>query len=171
MNTAELIRYALENALNHLEGVTADLTQEQADWAPPGLANPIGSTYWHTMSLVDFVVQAWGMGQPPLSQTAGWEEKVVVFQEPNPEGGHGANLQTLRIDLAAMREYTQAVTAALTGWLASLTPEDLDRTIDTFIGEMSLGQALEAFVAWHTNVHCGEIAALKGCQGFRGYPF
>ncbi len=171
MNTAELSRYAVGNALRILGDVCADLTQEQADWTPPGLANPIGATYWHTISLVDFVVHAWGLGQLPLSQTGGWEEKVVLFQEPDPEGGHGASLNTIRIDLAAMHEYTQAVTTAMTRWLDSLTPDDLDRTIDTFIGEMTLAQALESFVAWHTNAHCGEISALKGCQGFKGYPF
>jgi hypothetical protein len=171
MNTVELIQYAVKNALDIMEQVTADLTQEQCDWAPPGLANPIGATYWHAISGADFVVHGWGTGRPPLSQTAGWEENVVLFQEPHPEGGHGANLQTLRIGLAAMREYTQAVTGAVNGWLASLTPEDLERTIDTPIGPLNLAQVLETFVAWHINAHCGEISALKGCQGFRGYPF
>jgi hypothetical protein len=55
--------------------------------------------------------------------------------------------------------------------VASLTPEDLERTIDTTIGELSLGQMLEAYVIWHINVHSGEIAALKGCQGLKGYPW
>ena len=171
MNTVELLQYAVRNAFSILEQVTADLTQEQADWVPPGLANPIGATYWHAISGVDFLVHAWGMGQPPLSQTAGWEEKVVLFQEPNPEGRHGPSLQTLRIDLAAMREYAGAVTMAAESWLASLTAEDLERQIDTPIGELSLAQVLETFGAWHINAHCGEISALKGCQGFRGYPF
>jgi hypothetical protein len=55
--------------------------------------------------------------------------------------------------------------------LASITPEDLERKIDTPIGELNLGQLLETFVIWHVNAHCGEISALKGCQGAKGYPF
>jgi len=171
MNTVELLQYAMKNAFGILEQVTADLTQEQADWLPPGLANPIGATYWHAISGADAVVHAWSMGQPPLSQTAAWEERVVLFQEPNPEGGHGANLQTLRIDLAAMREYSETVTGAVESWLDSLSPEDLERQIDTPVGELNLAQVLETFVIWHINAHCGEISALKGCQGSRGYPF
>jgi hypothetical protein len=171
MNTVELIHYAVKSAFDILEQVTADLTQEQADWTPPGLANPIGANYWHALSGADFVVHGWGMGQPPISQAEGWEEKVVLFQEPNPEDDHGANLRTLRIDLPTMHTYTQAVTRAIEGWLASLTPEDLERKIDSPIGELNLAQVIETFVTWHINAHCGEISTLKGCQGFRGYPF
>jgi hypothetical protein len=171
MNTVELMQYAVGNAFSVLEQVTADLTQEQADWVPPGLAIPIGAGYWHAISGADSLVHSWGMGQAPLSQTAGWEGKVVLYQEPNPEGEHGANLRSIRIDLAAMRDYTQAVTAAVEDWLATLTPGDLERKIDTPLGELNLAQMLETFVAWHINAHCGEISSLKGCQGFRGYPF
>ena len=89
------------------------LGEEQADWVPPGLAIPIGAGYWHAISGADSLVHSWGMGQAPLSQTAGWEGKVVLYQEPNPEGEHGSNLRSLRIDLAAMREYTQAVVGAI----------------------------------------------------------
>jgi hypothetical protein len=70
-----------------------------------------------------------------------------------------------------MRDYTRAVGGAVQSWLGSLTPEDLERKIDTPIGELNLAQMLETFVAWHINAHCGEISALKGCQGVRGYPF
>ena len=52
-----------------------------------------------------------------------------------------------------------------------LTPEDLERTIETTMGELSLAQMLEAYVIWHINVHCGEISAIKGCQGLTGYPW
>lgn len=44
MNTVELISYSLNNAFGVLDMVVADLTQEQADWTPPGIANPIGAT-------------------------------------------------------------------------------------------------------------------------------
>ena len=39
------------------------------------------------------------------------------------------------------------------------------------IGDYNLGRFLEFFVIWHINVHCGEISALKGCQGLEGYPW
>ena len=55
--------------------------------------------------------------------------------------------------------------------MASLTPEDLERTISTLVGEYTLDQYLEIFIIWHINAHCGELSALKGCQGLKGYPW
>ena len=171
MDTVELLQYSLGNALGILGQVTDDLTQEQADWMPPGTANPIGGLYWHTMESVDVAVHGWGMGQAPLSQTAGWQEKVVVNPAPEDKEGRPPGMREVRVDLPPLHEYAQAVAQAAQGWLASLTPQDLERKIDTPIGELNLGQVLETFVIWHVNSHCGEISALKGCQGATGYPF
>ena len=173
MNTVELLQYSLGNAFGILGQVTADLTQEQADWQPPGTANPIGATYWHTVSGADDVVYRWALDQEPLRQRENWDERVLKVSVPEPE--HGGDMQaymrTIRVDLPALHEYTQAVAAALQDWLSSLTPEDLERVIDTPIGEYSLAQMFDLFVIWHTDAHCGEISALKGCQGAKGYPF
>ncbi|MFC2015849.1 hypothetical protein ACFLUM_02835 [Chloroflexota bacterium] len=44
--------------------------------------------------------------------------------------------------------------------MASLTPEDLERTISTPVGEYTLDQYLEIFIIWQINAHCGEISGL-----------
>jgi hypothetical protein len=173
MNAVELIQYALGNAIGILNQVVSDLTQEQADWRPPGIANPIGATYWHTVSSVDEIVHAWLGGGAPLKQKNGWQEKVLTTSVPQPgEGGETlAYMQAIRVDLASLHAYAEAVSEAVQGWLASLTPEELERKLQTPIGELSVVQVLETFIIWHINAHCGEIAALKGCQGVKGYPF
>jgi hypothetical protein len=173
MNTVELVQYSLGNAFGILEQVVADLTQEQADWTPPGIANPIGATYWHTVSSVDEIVCKWIKGEESLRQKGGWQEKVLTVAVPEP--GHGedylAYMQAIRVDIAALHAYSKAVAEAIQCWLASLTPEDLARELETPIGKLGVGQTLETFVIWHINAHCGEIAALKGCLGVKGYPF
>ena len=83
MNTVELLQFSFKNACDILGGVTADLTQEQADWEPPGTANPAGATYWHVVAGVDQALCGWGMGQPPLGETAGWNEKVLLTAPPD----------------------------------------------------------------------------------------
>jgi hypothetical protein len=171
VNTVELLQFSLKNAFDILGSVTADLTQEQADWLPPGTANPIGATYWHVISGTDLIVHGWCMGQAPLSQTAGWQDKVVLAGAPEEETDHPAKMRDVRVDLAAMHEYARDVAEATGDWLATVTPEDLERKMDTPVGERNLGQLLVTFGAWHINAHCGEISALKGCQGARGYPF
>ncbi|HEY73384.1 MAG: hypothetical protein DRJ03_07555 [Chloroflexi bacterium] len=171
MNTVELLQYSVGNALGILGQVTADLTQEQADWTPPGIANPIGGLYWHTLASVDMAVHGWGLGQAPLFQREGWQEKVVVSSAGEQRKDHPPEIRETRVDLAALREYEKLVIKAAHGWLASLSPEDLERQVKTPIGELSLAQMVETFVIWHINAHCGEISALKGCQGATGYPF
>jgi len=178
MNTVELVQYSLGMALDILGQVCSDLTQEQADWMPPGIANPIGSMYWHTVSGADDVVCRWLRDQEPLRQRAGWDDKVLAVAVPEPQQGgpdsrdaYQEYMRKLRVRLPALHEYAQAVAADLQEWLETLNPADLERTIETPIGSYTVAQVLELFVIWHINAHCGEISALKGCQGARGYPF
>jgi hypothetical protein len=199
MNTIELIQSSLGFAFDILEHVVSDLTQEQADWMPPGNASPIGSLYWHAVGYSDQLVHEWcmapfrlytqqqwleaklakrelGMGQAPLRHSAGWQDKVVIAAPPeNPADPYWelrAAREGLQVDLVALHDYAQATAQALQSWLTSLTPEDLEeRSVPTPIGDYRLGSFLEFFVIWHINVHCGEISALKGCQGLKGYPW
>jgi len=173
MNTVELFQYSMSNAFGILGQVTADLTQEQADWQPPGIANPIGAMYWHTVSGADEVVYRWALGEELLRQRDGWDDRVLTVSVPEPEHGGDwhAYMQAIRVDLPALHDYAKAVAEDLQGWLGSLTPEELERTLDTPIGEYTVAQMLALFVIWHIDAHCGEISALKGCQGAQGYPF
>jgi hypothetical protein len=171
MNTVELLNYSLGNALDILGQVTADLTQEQADWCPPGIANPIGGLYWHTMSSIDQVVNAWCRGQAPLYEQGDWQHNILGDTAEYCKAETLEQMRAVRVDLPRLREYTKTVAGATQGWLASLQPGDVEQVVDTPIGQLSLGQLLETFVIWHINAHCGEISALKGCQGARGYLF
>jgi hypothetical protein len=174
MNTVELLQLALDNAWEILGQVCADLTPEQADWTPPGCANPIGSMYWHTVSGADEVVYRWILKQEPLHQREGWDGRVLAVTAPEPQQAGEAYREymcALRVRLPALHEYARAVAADLKRWLGTLTPADLERTVQTPIGEHTMADVLEVFIIWHINAHCGEISALKGCQGYRGYPF
>ena len=172
MDAIELLKYSLGNAFGILGQVTADLTQEQVDWVPPGLANPIGATCWHTSSGADLILLNWCAGQTPGFESAGWREKVLLASGPEPEHGESReHMLSIQVDLPQLHAYTQAVAEAGQAWLSTLTPDDLERQLETPIGEMKLGQMIETFVIWHINAHCGEIAALKGCLGVKGYPF
>lgn len=175
MNTVELVHVSLSFAFEVLEGLVSDLTQEQADWMPPGNAIPIGSLYWHIIKYVDHIVHDWGMGQPSLRQRAGWQEKVVIASPPPDPEDPMMDLRAIRggvrVDLSALHDYARATARTILDWLASLTPEDMLRTVPTPIGDQTLGQVMEVFIIGHINCHSGEISALRGCQGLQGYPW
>lgn len=171
MNTVDLVQFSLSNAFGILAQVTGDLTPEQADWQPPGIALPIGLLYWHTVSSVDQILHKWAAGQETLYEREGWDTKVLPDAAPGDERQSLDKMRGFHVDIPAMHQYAQAVAEAAGAWLSALSPEDLERTIETPIGEHNLAQLLETFIIWHINAHCGEISALKGCQGAKGYPF
>ena len=158
MNTVELLQYSLDTAFGILSLVTADLTQEQVDWQPPGVVNTIGSIYSHILNYVDWFVQDICIDQKP-------------FPESVEDGLKELGMRHVQADVAALHKNAGTVLEKAKGWLSSLTPDDLDIIRNTTIGELNQGQMVEAYVTWHVNVHCGEISALKGCQGLKGYPW
>ena len=77
------------------------------------------------------------------------------------------------VDLPGMQAYIQAVYAATDYYLSSLTPEDLDQTVDLSsigIGQVTRAWVLSRLVIGHADNICGEISCLKGLQGMQGYP-
>jgi hypothetical protein len=158
MNTVELLQYSLGFAFDILSQVTADLTQEQADWRPPGTASTISAIYWHTLTYVDYFVRNYCIEGKRLPETV--ESRPDVLR-----------MQAVEADVSELHQFASGVRSTVQDWVASLAPTDLDRRRHTTAGELNVGQMLEIYIVWHINVHCGEISALKGCQGLRGYPF
>ncbi len=92
-----------------------------------------------------------------------------ISEPPPPPGTWGEWGHSVKIDLAALRPYAQAVYASVGAYLARLSDTDLERATDTPVGSMPLG----AFIGlWILNAHChaGEISCLKGLHGLQGYP-
>jgi len=52
-----------------------------------------------------------------------------------------------------------------------IAPETLDSPVQSPIGELVLARLPVALVIWDIDAHCGEIWALRGCPGARGYTF
>src|SRR5689334_9852198 len=150
----------------------ADVTAEQADWAPPGTATPLGASYAHAITSEDLIINGMLRGGTPLfkGQWAGKTGQSV----PHPDSDwsqYAGWVREVRLDLPAARAYAQAVYAATDAYLAGLTSEDLDREVNLFGMSQSVGVALGNFVIGHCHDIMGEISCLKGLQGGRGYPF
>ena len=158
MNTVELVQFSLRAAFDVLSSVTADLTQEQADWRPPGTANTICSIYSHILTYVDFYVRNYFVEGKP--------QPVTVESRPAELW-----MQDVQVDLSELHAYADQVRSTAQNWLSSRAPKDLEHKSLTTAGEINLAQAVELFIIWHINAHCGEISALKGCQGLKGYPW
>ncbi len=177
MDAVTLLREQFQTAHQFLEGTMADVTQEQADWTPPGVATPLGATYAHAIISEDLLMNGMFQGAAPLCMST-WTGKVGVSEMmpmPGPEwANYEAWTRSVRIDLPAIREYAQAVYNATDEYMASLTPEDLDRQLDLSgvgMGQLSLAWAISNLAMGHIHDLMGEISCLKGLQGAKGYPF
>jgi hypothetical protein len=173
MDTIALLRSGMKTAHEWLEATMADVTPEMAQWAPPGTAHPIGSRYAHVVVGEDNLV-AMVKGGAPL-HTGAWQGRTGIAGDP--QAAYASTLewaQTVKIDLAALRGYAQAVYANTDEFLATLKPENLETQVDLSqfgMGVWQLDAFLLSLVLGHARDIMGEISAVKGVQGAKGYPF
>lgn len=174
---ASLIHSQVKSAREALQGTVADVTNEEAQRQPGGLANPIGAQYAHVLTSEDGIVNGMLKGGAPLfaSEFAG----RAGFDTPPPSQAEGeaglANwhqwANSVTVDMDGLRSYAQAVHAATDAYFEGVSDAELMATVPTPLGEMSTAQLLSAAVTANHNMHCGEIACMKGMHGKQGYPF
>jgi hypothetical protein len=79
--------------------------------------------------------------------------------------------RTVKVDVAQAKAYAQAVYASAREYIATLTPAQVGEVVD--LTQMGLGQmpraALLNIALQQVLSHSGEISALKGLQGLKGY--
>ncbi len=172
MNAIELFRNQINISHEIVEGTVADLTAEQCDTPPGGKAHPIGATYAHLLTTEDFIVNMILRGQQPLMMGE-WAGKSGMSAPPPGPGGDAYGWATsVKVEIGQAREYAKAVYKATDDYLNSITPEDLDAEIEVpGFGKNSRAYFLGIGALIHPANHVGEISALKGVQGAKGYPF
>lgn len=173
MTAVELISKEIDTAHEWLEGTMQDVNNEIAHWVPPGTAHPIGSRYAHMAVSEDIAVNATLInGQPLYGET--WAGRTGI---PNPQDAFVTTLewaQSVKVELADLKEYTRAVYAGTSEFMAGLSDSDLAREVDMSdhgMGMWTVGSFLLTFVLGHARDIMGEISAIKGVQGGQGYPF
>jgi len=179
-NTAiAFIREAAQVGHWYLEGTMADVTAEQAHYAPPGRANPLGATYAHLLCSEDLIVNGMLKQTAPLSISThagktGLSEPMPMPGSPDWSAAYAAWARRVQVDLAALKGYGADVYAATDAYLATLSDGDLHRELDLSgvgFGTQKLGWMLNLLLLNHVGTETGEIAVLKGIQGAKGYPF
>ena len=157
-----------QSAHDWLEGTVGDITTEQAHWSPEGLPSPIAAQYLHVVVVEDGLIGALN-GSGPL-MTDAFADKVGASELPPPgqwaDWGRG-----VQVDMALARDYARGVYAATEVYLQNIEDDDLNTEVDLgeTMGHQKLAYALNLLLR-NPYSHTGEIAALKGLQGLKGYP-
>lgn len=171
MTRAELLRAQLNDAHAALEETMGDVTQELLDRMPAGTANPLGERYAHQATAEDSLVNLIIRGEAPLMSSS-WQGRTGI-SEPR-FGSDPQYARRVHVELGAAREYARAVYAASDAYLASLTDADLERVIDLSpipFGKVPVWWILSRLVIAHVYEVHGEIAAVKGTLGVRGFRY
>jgi len=172
------IREQMKSAHWLIEETISDVSDEMAHFAPPGKALPIGAAYVHYVTGEDWMIHSLFKGVAPL-MAGPWAGRTGV-SEPQPGPGDDwptrfeAWCRRVRVDLPVFRVYAKAVYEATDAYLASLPDVDLSRQVDLSpmgMGMQTVGFVLNNAMLGHAYCHCGEISAIKGVQGRKGYPF
>lgn len=169
MNGAEAMRASFAGAHNWYNGTVADVTEEQSKSLPPGVVHPIGELAAHILNTEDSMI-AMAKAQPTIWESEGWGAKLGI-DTMFMHGGSNEVARATRVNVADLAEYGQKVFANTDAYLASLTDADLDREIEVLGSKMKAGDFLGGILLGNTYAHVGEISALKGLHGAKGYPF
>jgi hypothetical protein len=173
MDAIELIRYEIRRTWEWLDVTVSDITEEQANWNPPGLANSIAATYAHTIFAADEDFNQIYSGGKMLLRTT-WADRCGLSELPPQEGewDWSAWGRRMTMDLEAFRGYANAVWQTIEGFMERVTYEDLRREFDMSLWDLGTWTGFDFFSLHmhHPRIHGGEIATLKGLQGLPGWP-
>ena len=171
MSTVSMLREQLKTSHEWLEGTMEGVSQEHADWQPPGTAPSIGSRYAHAVLAEDAMISVILQGGAPMFGSS-WAGKTGISDPQFIATEEWA--QSVEVDVEQARVYGQAVYANSDAFFADLSDDDLGRVVDLTeqeMGKWSLDAFLVSLVISHVHDIMGEISATKGFQGLKGYPF
>jgi len=152
------------------DAVLQDLTEEQLNWSPPGLANKIATILIHVTGTDDRFINMRALGEPTIWESGNWSERLGIALPPGGGGGSWEEANASNFSLEAVRGYIAAVRIAVDDYVAALTDDELARLVQSIGGEQPIASVL-ALLVIHASGHYGEVAALKGAQGAKGLPF
>ena len=164
MDALTLLTFQATMANDLLTQVFAPVTAVQGAWRLGGsTANAITPTIIHVYTSEDRLISGVS-GRQSRWESGGWGARLGV-DPANPWAMAPLD------DLEPCRDYARAVRAATEVFLPALDAAALSGEIPTPRGQRPLGEALAFALVLNKVIHLGEIAALLGCQGERGFPF
>jgi hypothetical protein len=175
MSIADTLKEQVATTRMVVDGTLGDISEDARVKIPGGTAHPIGATFAHQVMSEDFVVNMIIRGSTPLMMGA--MAGKTGFSEPQPMPGASAEdvlawANRVKIDWPVLMEYSNAVRASVDDYLAGASDEELSRKVAFGnMGEQPVSGVIGLICIVHPSNHIGEISALKGIYGGKGYPF
>jgi hypothetical protein len=171
MKAKDMIRDSIQSSIRLMKGMTAGMTDEELHWNPPGTAHSVAAIYAHAALSTGWQIHSLFEGETPHF-AGNWAGKTGV-SDPQPNQTLEW-AQTVQLDMPVFQEYATVIFDETLAYCDNLSDEDFVRPIDLSVidaGEQPLSWCLSVVVVNHLNQLAGEISAVKGVQGLKGYSF
>ena len=173
MDASELVTKLLKGNRSMVRKAFDGLSDEEVSKRPSGDCNSMAWLLWHLCRVEDGFISALEGSEELWNQ--GWSEKCGISEETEGMGyGHKAgDLETFSVgSIDALKEYFGETEKRVAGYLASLSPEDLDREVPAMVGEGMVPVAAHLQILVNEAlVHGGQIAYLRGMHKGMGWYF
>lgn len=164
MQTRDIFEDAYDRIKGGVHRVTDGLTAADLAARPNPDANSIGWLIWHLTRVQDHHVSDIA-GRPQVWTETDWPRRFGLDADPENHGyGHTtAEVGEVQPESAAMlREYYDMVHARTAEYLAGITPDELDRIIDTrWDPPVTVGVRLVSVISDDLQ-HIGQAAYVRG---------
>lgn len=163
MNVSELLTDALGRVREQMPDLVAGLSDDDLAWRPDPEANSIAWLVWHLTRIEDDHV-AGVAGSEQVWLADGWADR---FGLPFGDHEHGYSMSAddvgkVRAGGELLAGYYEAVAARSAEYVATLTPDDLDRVVDeAWDPPVTLGVRLVSVVN-EVNAHLGQAQYVRG---------
>jgi hypothetical protein len=162
----EFLRDSFTRLIEHVEDVTDGLTDEVSFYRPTPEANSIAWLVWHSARVQDFqLCELAGVEQVWLRD--GWVDRFAL-DLPRDAHGYGhrpEDVGKVRAPAALLAGYYRAVHKVSLEYVASVTPEELARIVDTRWTPHVTASARLVSIIDDCAQHLGQAAYVRGIAG------
>ena len=167
MEARDILIDGVDQMTDWLDAALKDLTDQQVNHQPGGMAVNIGFNAWHvirtTDNITNFVMQN---RKPPIWMSKGYNESWGLPPVAQGTGMSMEEAQSLKFEQAKLRQYLAEVRDDTLAFLKVVPMETLDEVqMIKPLGEMPKWRVIRQVVMTHGFMHLGEINAIKGQLG------
>lgn len=166
----DFLRLELKAMHGLYERVTADLTDDQANFVPANGHQNLAFCLWHYVRTEDNAIQFVIQRKPTVWMEGGWPEKFGLDSKSQGTGFTDDEARAFRIKgIADFRTYMLEVFKRTEEFVRNLTDEEAARNVRVKpLGEMSILTAISGLCMTHGYRHLGEIEFAKGLVSVKG---
>ena len=159
----EVLRDAFTRLIEHVENLTDGLTDETAFFRPTSTANSIAWLIWHSARQQDVQVSDIA-GTEQVWLRDGWVDRFGL-DLPREDMGYGHSpdeVDRVRVSADLLAGYAHAVHKATLEYIASVTPDELSRIVDSHWDPPVTARVRLVSIIDDGAQHLGQAAYIRG---------